>query len=137
MSGNASDLTKRCPDYLRHYPWGVVANHLIDTVGFDLAMTLMLELGGTRQRVPLRAEGSLIARVIGEDAARELSQKYSNERWTIPCSTEVVAQWLFRDRGYSQEQICMRLHRGRSTIQAYLNRDYSRPERGARETRFQ
>ena len=77
---------------------------------------IALERGGSRLRIPQRAEGSLLEELVGLDAARKIVKDLADERIEIPLAKKIVAAWL-REQGWSQERIATRLKVSRRTVQ--------------------
>jgi DNA-binding transcriptional regulator YiaG len=100
-------------------------NLIAEAAGEDVALQMALEFGGSRIRIPVRAEGSKLAQDIGIDAARLLVDALSNERIEIPPARRQVARWLRDSRGWSQEQIAKQLHASRRSVQNWLSDDPS------------
>jgi hypothetical protein len=89
---------------------------IAEAAGTDAALTLTLARGGSRFRIPQRAEGSLLAEIVGLDAAQKIVKDLADERIEIPLAKKIVAAWLY-DQGWSQERIAMRLKVSRRTVQ--------------------
>jgi hypothetical protein len=92
-----------------------------DAAGVEAALKLALECGGTRQRIPLVAEGSKLAEYVGIDAARRIVEALADERLTIPHARKPMAIWL-RSQGWSQERVARELKVERRTVQLWEKR---------------
>lgn len=66
--------------------------------------------------IPQRAEGSVLADIVGIDAARAIAQALAGELIEIPLAKRVLSDWL-RCQGWSQERRAMALKAARRTIQ--------------------
>ena len=82
----------------------------------ETALKIALERGGSRLRIPQKAEGSLLEQIVGIDAARKIVKDLADERIDIPLAKKIVAGWL-HDQGWSQEKIAVRLKISRRTVQ--------------------
>ena len=82
----------------------------------DAALKIALERGGSRLRIPQKAEGSILEQIVGIDAARKIVKDLADERIDIPLAKRIIAAWL-HDQGWSQERIAMRLKISRRTVQ--------------------
>ncbi|PJK29316.1 hypothetical protein [Minwuia thermotolerans] len=78
-------------------------NLVADAAGVEAALELALSRGGTRLRVPQRAEGSDLAAIVGVDAARAIVDALADERLEIPLAKAVIYRWL-RAKNWSQER---------------------------------
>ncbi|WP_157831917.1 helix-turn-helix domain-containing protein [Thalassospira marina] len=77
---------------------------------------IALERGGSRLRIPQKAEGSVLQEIVGIDAAEKIVKDLADERIEIPLAKKIVAAWL-REQGWSQERIAMRLKVSRRSVQ--------------------
>ncbi|MGR3501584.1 hypothetical protein [Pseudaestuariivita sp.] len=55
-------------------------------IGLERTATLLKARGGTEIEIPVRVPGSLIASIIGEEAATQLRDAFGAGRLTLPCS---------------------------------------------------
>lgn len=90
---------------------------LADAAGADAALTIGLARGGSRFRIPKKADGSDLADLVGIDAARAIVSHLADERIEIPLAAELLNAWLRDEHGWSQERRAMRLRKSRRTIQ--------------------
>ncbi len=92
---------------------------LADAAGTEAALKIAMARGGSRLRIPQRAEGSAIADLVGIDAAREIIKHLADERIEIPLAKKILAYWLRRRRGWSQERTAAALKICRRTMQSW------------------
>jgi len=92
---------------------------IADASSVEVALKIALVRGGSRLQIPQKADGSLLADIVGIDAARDIVKDLANERLTIPLAKRVLAFWLSA-QGWSQEKIAMRLKISRRSIQYWL-----------------
>lgn len=93
---------------------------IADAAGLEAALILAMERGGSRFQIPQKAEGSLLAKIVGIDAAQKIVKDLANERPMIPLAKKTLAFWLFEQDGWSQEKIAVRLKVGRRTVQYWF-----------------
>ena len=98
----------------QHFPHGLT--QIAEAAGAESALKIALERGGSRLRIPQKAEGSILEQIVGIDAARKIVKDLADERIEIPLAKKIVAAWL-RDQGWSQEAIAIRLKISRRTVQ--------------------
>ncbi len=67
---------------------------LADATDTETALTIALERRGSRLRIPLVADGSLIEDLVGIDAARKIVKELADEVIEIPMASKILAQWL-------------------------------------------
>lgn len=96
-------------------------NRIADAAGEETALLMALELGGRRIRIPQKSAGSDLAEVIGIEAADKLVAEMADERIEIPQVKKILAVWLARERGWSQEHIANRLKSSRRAVQYWLS----------------
>lgn len=89
---------------------------IAEAAGVEAALTIALKRGGTRLRIPQRAEGSILVDLVGIDAARKTVNVLADERIEIPLAKKAVSAWL-RSEGWSQERRASVLKVARRTIQ--------------------
>lgn len=89
---------------------------LADAAGVEAALKIALERGGSRLRIPQKAEGSILEELVGIDAATAIVDALADERIEIPLAKKILSEWL-RDLKWSQEQRAMALKQSRRTIQ--------------------
>ncbi|ANK79408.1 MAG: hypothetical protein TEF_00345 [Rhizobiales bacterium NRL2] len=106
-------------------------NLVADAAGVEAALELALARGGTRLRVPQRAEGSDLADIVGIEAARAVVAELADERLEIPLAKKSIYRWL-RSKGWSQERAGHAVRISRRTAQAWDRRD---PENAQGELR--
>lgn len=97
-----------------HIPHGLSV--IADAAGIEAALTIALAKGGTRLRIPQKAEGSILEKVVGIDAAMAIVECLADERIEIPHAKRHVAMWL-RKQDWSQERVANRLKVSRRSIQ--------------------
>lgn len=98
----------------RHLPHGL--NQIAGAAGVEVALKIALSRGGSRMLIPAKAEGSVLADLVGIDAARLISQHLAGERIEIPQARRLLSDWL-KAMGWSQERRAMALKTARRTIQ--------------------
>src|SRR3546814_16471688 len=91
---------------------------LIEAAGENVALTIVQQLGGSRLRIPKRAEGTRLEKLVGTDAARALVDSLADERLEIPLANRFVNARL-QDRGMSQEARAATLRVSRASIQSW------------------
>jgi hypothetical protein len=96
-------------------------NLIADAAGIDAAIELALRHGGSRLRIPQRAEGSQLEKIVGLDAARAIVAEMADDRIEIPAARRALAVWLRENRGWSQERIAKELHASRRSVQNWLS----------------
>lgn len=96
------------------YPYGL--RQIAEASDTEAALKIALERGGSRLRIPQKAEGSILEKIVGIDAARKIVKDLADERIDIPLAKKIVAAWL-KSQGWSQEQIAIRLKISRRTVQ--------------------
>jgi hypothetical protein len=101
---------------MRRYPLPHGLNVIADVAGVDAALQLALERGGSRIRIPQKAQGSLLVEIVGIEAADKIVEALADERIEIPMAKKILAGWL-QDKGLSQEKIAATLKVSRRTIQ--------------------
>lgn len=89
---------------------------LCEAAGEQAALKIALERGGTRLRIPKRAEGSILETLVGIDAARAIVNDLADERLDIPLAKRELSDWL-RAQDWSQERRAATLKVSRRTIQ--------------------
>src|SRR3546814_6365715 len=72
-------------DFIPH-----VVRLLIEAAGENVALTIVQQLGGSRLRIPKRAEGTRLEKLVGTDAARALVDSLADERLEIPLANRFV-----------------------------------------------
>ena len=87
-----------------------------EAAGLDAALTLALARGGSRFAIPKRAEGSLLADLVGIEAAGRIVEDLAGERLEIPLVRRILAHWL-RSQGWSQERVAYTLKVSRRNMQ--------------------
>ncbi|WP_339860424.1 helix-turn-helix domain-containing protein [Thalassospira alkalitolerans] len=98
----------------QHFPHGLT--QIAESAGDEAALKIALERGGSRLRIPQKAEGSILEKIVGIDAARKIVKDLADERIEIPLAKKIVAAWL-HDQGWSQEAIAVKLKISRRTVQ--------------------
>ncbi|GAB4366886.1 MAG: hypothetical protein Kow00114_25150 [Kiloniellaceae bacterium] len=91
---------------------------LIEAAGEDAALIIVRERGGSRVQIPNRAEGSMLEKLVGLDAARAITDALAGERLEIPHAKRYVNARL-KLRGLSQEKRAAALRVSRRTIQSW------------------
>ena len=86
---------------------------LAEAAGLDAALTLALARGGS---LPKMAEGSLLADLVGIEAAGRIVENLAGERIEIPLVRRILAHWL-RSQGWSQERVAYTLKVSRRNMQ--------------------
>ncbi len=89
---------------------------LADAAGIDAALEIALARGGSRLTIPDKAAGSLLAKIVGIDAAEKIVDELARERIEIPLAPQLLNDWL-RENGWSQERRAEKLRKTRRTIQ--------------------
>ncbi|HEY9081325.1 helix-turn-helix domain-containing protein [Magnetovibrio sp.] len=92
---------------------------IADASDVETALKIALARGGSRLQIPQKAEGSVLAEIVGIDAARKIVKDLANERLTIPLAKKALA-FSLAARGWSQEKIAVELKVTRRTIQYWL-----------------
>ena len=105
------DDRRHLPHYLRL---------LADAAGIEAAVSLALARRGMRMRIPQRAEGSVLADIVGIDAASQIVKDLADQVVEIPLAKRLLAQWL-RDEGWGVERIANRLGIARRTLQYWFS----------------
>src|SRR3546814_8388400 len=100
-------------DFIPH-----VVRLLIEAAGENVALTIVQQLGGSRLRIPKRAEGTRLEKLVGTDAARALVDSLADERLEIPLANRFVNARL-QDRGMNQEARAATLRVSRASIQRW------------------
>jgi hypothetical protein len=62
-----------------------VAGEIEETIGLDLTVKLLKARGGTVLKVPKKAKGTVLADLIGLDAASLLIEKFGIRNLDLPC----------------------------------------------------
>lgn len=62
-----------------------LAARIEELIGAELTRRLLSRRGGCQLVVPVRAEGSMLAEIVGEEAAEELIRGLGAGRITLPC----------------------------------------------------
>ena len=96
------------------YPHGLQV--LADAAGTDAALKIALARGGSRLRIPQKAEGSILEELVGIDAARLIVNDLADERFEIPLAKKLVFAWL-REQGQSVEKAGSAIKVSRRTAQ--------------------
>jgi hypothetical protein len=63
-----------------------IAGEIEGLIGVELTTALLRRRGGCQLSVPRRAKGSLLAEIIGLDAAQQMIDHFGQGRLTLPCS---------------------------------------------------
>lgn len=90
---------------------------IAEAASVKAALKIALARGGSRLEIPQKAEGSLLASIVGLDAARKITEELKGERFEIPLAKRILSTWLQRDHQWSQERRAMALKVSRRTIQ--------------------
>jgi hypothetical protein len=90
---------------------------LADAAGIDVALKIALARGGTRLRIPQKAESSQLADLVGIDAARQIVAELADERIEIPLAKKILNDWLRDTYSWSQERRANALKAARRTVQ--------------------
>lgn len=91
---------------------------IAEAAGEEAAVALCLNHGGTRLYVPIKAEGSSLAALIGDAAARKLVDVAAGDQLEVPLSKKYLAG-ILRARGWSQERVAQKLKIARRTLQRW------------------
>ena len=63
-----------------------IAGEIEALIGLDLTVALLKERGGTEIKIPVRAKGTILAKIIGETAAEVLVRELGTGRIQLPCA---------------------------------------------------
>ncbi|OUJ17074.1 hypothetical protein [Acetobacter sp. DsW_063] len=67
---------------------------LVDAVGDDVALQFLESCAGQRLTVPMKADGSRLASLYGEDVARAICARHGGLHWFVPtCKSWRVAHY--------------------------------------------
>lgn len=94
---------------------------IADVTNEETALTIALERRGTRMRIPQEAEGSVLADIVGIDAARKIVDELAEEVIEIPIAQKPLALWLHNDKGWEIRKITNRLGISRRALQKWVN----------------
>ncbi|MEL6587730.1 MAG: helix-turn-helix domain-containing protein [Pseudomonadota bacterium] len=93
----------------------------VDVLGSDLALKLLIELGGSEVYFGAQAgSGGKLAKVVGRDKARELAQRVGAHTHRVP----LPRKWLIvqlRAKGLPVAEIARRLHVTDVTVRRHLS----------------
>ncbi|TKA96889.1 hypothetical protein FAZ78_08950 [Cereibacter changlensis] len=64
-----------------------VAADICEAIGMELTVRLLRRRGGCELNIPRRAPGSLLAEIIGEEAAQVLIATLGHGRIVLPCAS--------------------------------------------------
>lgn len=78
-----------------------IAGMIEAVIGLERTTVLLRARGGTEFEIPVSAKGSLLASIIGEEAAEKLIDTFGHGRLTLPCS---------HMRGAHAERLAKRRH---------------------------
>lgn len=65
-----------------------LAAQIEELIGEELTRLLLKRRGGCQMVVPVRAHGSLMAEILGEEATEEMIRGLGSGRITLPCSDQ-------------------------------------------------
>ena len=63
-----------------------VAGEIAELIGEELTLKLLAARGGTEVAIPARPEGSVLAEIVGADAAEILLGAFGRVTLTLPCA---------------------------------------------------
>lgn len=89
---------------------------IAECAGVEAALKIALAKGGSRLRIPQKAEGSALVALVGIDAAKRIVHGLADQRIEIPLAKRIVFRWL-RDQSWSQERAAVALKISRRTAQ--------------------
>lgn len=90
-----------------------IAGEIEAIIGLDLTVRLLKRRGGTQIAIPVRAKGSKLAEIIGQQATERLALAMGPGKITLPCA------WMRGAKARRAEAIEM-LKRGASLQQVAL-----------------
>lgn len=90
-----------------------VAAEIEDLIGTELTLKLLAERGGTRVVVPMKAPGSVLAEIVGEDAAEMIIDEMGSGPIVLPTAN-------FRGMRARRARGCEMLRRGASLQEVAL-----------------
>lgn len=90
-----------------------IAGEIERVIGLDLTVRLLKRRGGCELHIPRRAQGSLLAEIVGEDAAAKLAEAIGPGKVLLPCAH-------LRGQFARREDACKMLREGMSLQQVAL-----------------
>lgn len=63
-----------------------IAGEIERVIGLDLTVRLLKRRGGCELHIPRRAQGSLLAEIVGEDAAAQVAEAIGPGKVLLPCA---------------------------------------------------
>ena len=121
-------MTERVPAHLQPY---------VDALGEADAIRFLLAFGGAELYVPRDPKGqSRVARELGLDVARKLSEAQDRLPRRVPTAKPWIARFLRSREGLSVAEIARRLHTSDVTVRKYLNGDDPAPVHDPRQARL-
>lgn len=94
---------------------------IADATDEETALTIALERRGTRMRIPQVADGSVLADIVGIDAARRIVDELADEVIEIPIAQKPLALWLYHEKNWKVREIANKLGISRRSIQKWVN----------------
>ena len=121
-------MTERVPAHLQPY---------VDALGEADAIRFLLAFGGAELYVPRDPKGqSRVARELGIDVARRLSEVADRLPRRVPTAKPWIARHLSATRGLPVAEIARILHTSDVTVRKYLNGDAPTPFSDPRQARL-
>lgn len=106
---------------ISYYPLPHGLKMIADVTDAETALTIAMERRGTRMRIPQVADGSVLADIVGIDAARQIVNELADEVIEIPIAQKPLALWLRHDKGWEIRKIANRLGISRRALQKWVN----------------
>jgi DNA-binding NarL/FixJ family response regulator len=114
-----------------------LAGQIEEAIGREATATLLARWGGCQISVPVKAEGSALAGVIGVEAATQLIAVFGHGKMTLPCADargmkrrRAEAIRMLRD-GYSLQEVALACDLHTRTVSMY--RAHIEDEAGSRQ----
>lgn len=101
-----------------------ILHEIAEIAGLEAALTLALQSGGRRIRIPRHPRNSNLAKLVGVKEAELLSQKMCYMYFEIPQAKPSCTLWL-RSQGKSIEDIAVILKTTRRSVHNWLSKNNS------------
>lgn len=82
-----------------------VAGEIEEIIGLDLALKLLKAKGGQTIQIPVRAQGTELARIIGCEACERLAKDYGAGRLPLPMAAQKGSERDRRERREKAERM--------------------------------
>lgn len=97
-----------------------IAGMIEAVIGLERTAVLLRARGGTEIEIPVRVPGSLLASIIGEEAAVKLAEAFGPGRLTLPCAHMRGAAAERHEKRLLAERL---LRNGKSEMEVALEAD--------------